>query len=125
VRITVTLGLALLAAACGWNPLGSRDAGDGKGLLSAAFAGSTLRMESRAATTLYYLAYREGVLAQFARCLAPDCPAVPPGDVVLVPLDSLTGWDADADAVHVEYWKLIHDRDGYRADSIRTLVVSR
>ncbi|MEJ2679820.1 MAG: hypothetical protein P8174_12230 [Gemmatimonadota bacterium] len=124
MRIIVALGLALLAAACGWNPLGSSDAGDADGLLSAAIAGSTLRMESHAGTPLYYLAYRDGVLAQFARCLAPACPAVPPGGVVFLPLDSLTGWDAEARAVRLEYWNLIHDTDGYRADSVRTLVVS-
>lgn len=94
-------------------------------LLSARIEGGALRLENHTTEPLYYLAYREGVLAQFALCLGPQCPAVPEGGVVTVLLDQLTGWDATAETVHVDYWRLLTDDEGFRADSVRTLLVSR
>lgn len=94
-------------------------------LVSARIDEGVLRLENHTTEPLYYLAYREGVLAQFALCLEPRCPAVPAGEVVTLPLDQLTGWDATADTAHVAYWRLVAEDDGFRADSIRTLLVGR
>lgn len=67
------------------------------------------------------------MLSLWAPCVDPArCPSIAPRASATIDLDDIVAWQPDSESAILYHWHIVRGDDGgLRADSIRSLVVSR
>jgi hypothetical protein len=115
------VGAAVLVAGCGDGPLTVLDVP-----ITASAEGGALQLRNGSLVPVNYLAVDRNALALFdwAPCLGPACPAIPPHGSVSVPYDSIAEYSSATTEVVVYWWHSVPDgHGGYRADGMQFVVV--
>ena len=117
----VAAAAALVAAGCGNGPLTLLE-----GPVTATAADSALHVANGSIRPVNYfvLAGDAAPLVDWAACAGPACPAIPPRGSLELSYAQIAEYSASTTEALVYWWYSVQDgRGGYRADSIRVVVV--
>ncbi len=87
---------------------------------------AALELENESTAPLHYFAVERGTAAviDWIACVGTGCPSVAALGTVAVPDSQIAGFTPDAEDAIVYWWRAVPDGvGGFRADSIRSLVV--
>ena len=88
---------------------GCRSPVDPDGTVTAAILGSSLRIENATRARIFYAAVEGGLAARITLLpcvgIGPECPSIPPGSVVTIPLAEVHGFESTSEAVHISWWR--------------------
>lgn len=96
-------------------------------LVSAVRVQSGIRLTNNTDRGVAYVVSNPQWLGQLALCAdpGPECVKLAPGASVVVPLDDIYGYSANATEASVFCWHVVPDgADGYKTENVTTVVVS-
>ncbi len=118
-RMVSVLAAAFLAIGCRAEPTAVSDAA-----LTVARGATAFRLQNASAVPINYFIVERDLAARldWAACVGPTCPAVPPSGSIAVTYAQVAGYAAGAREAIVYWWHSIPaSGGGYLADSIRAV----
>ena len=125
ISSVVVVASAIALSGCDRDPVSSQPSSDV--LVSAVRVQSGIRLTNNTDRGVAYVVSNPQWLGLLAMCAdpGPDCVKLAPGASVVVPLDVIYGYSANATEAMVSWWHVVPEgADGYKIENVTTVVVS-